>query len=429
VSTMPTPSPQRSNPIVWLLGSAVVALLALVVVLALNSRGRRGPDADGASDVSDTNDDDAQAVNGKKKGRRPKSHSGEKKPEPELDDDSEPPTPVARSGDKVKRDELTRQPKPPKKIDPDRITAAFQPGKTYEMILKGDAEGKGTNSSWGETVVVYSQFLFECAIDRTIESNDGDTLVELRHYKVVRNAVVDAKVEEVKLDFGWPGQMALTCLESVAPGSYVMFDSLQPFATDFAKNEYQKRLDQNAKVRGTVDSLSGKKVRLTFENGKGVTQVQPLGCDLNSDERDFIFATAVLADCFIMPNFELKAGETWTVDGQNLAGLIDPSLRGDTSGLITVGRRQDATTGSHPAAVLEITQGRVVIDSTTPKQYDIGTFTPRGKLVFDLEDEFVASADLTGTITIENCSRDHILYETSWRTKPEIKVTYTCKIR
>ena len=389
MSTMPTPPPQRSNPIVWLLGSAVVALFALVVVLALNSKG-----------CSDN----------KKPGKIP-------------------PTPVARSGDKVKRDELTRQPKPPKKIDPDRITAAFQLGKTYEMILKGDAEGKATNSSWGATVVVYSQFLFDCAIDRTIESNDGNKLVELRHYKVVRNAVVDAKVEEVKLDFGLPGQLTLNLLESVAPGSYVIFDSLQPFATDFAKNEYQKQLDQNAKVRGTVDSLSGKKVRLTSENGKGVTQIEPIECDLNSDERDFIFATAGFADCFIMPNLERKAGETWTVDGQNLAGLIDPSLRGDTSGLITVARRQDSTTGSHPAAVLEITQGRVVIDSTTPNQYDIGTFTPRGKLVFDLEDEFVASADLTGTITIEDCSRDHILYETSWRTTPEIKVTYTCKIR
>ena len=410
----PTPSPQRSNPIVWLLGAAVAALMALVLVLAFN----RG----GGEDDGDSGDG-----GGRKKSRQPtKITASDGSVEASGD---EPPTPVARSGDKVKREEVARPQKPPKKIDPDRITAAFQPGRTYEMVAKGNVLAKGTNSSWGETVIAFVQHMFECAVDRTIEANDGNTLVEVRHYRVVRNVQVDAKVEEVKLEFGWPGDLVLTCLESVVPGSYVMFESVKPFATDFAKGEYQRRLDENAKVRGTVDSLSGKKVRLTFENGKGVTQIEPIDCDLTQDERDFIFATAVLADCFIMPDLEIKPGATWSVDGQNLAGLIDPALRGDTSGMITVARREDAKAGAHSAAVLEITQGRVVIDSTTPEQYDIGTFTPHGKLIFDLEDQFVSSAELIGNISMENCSRDHILYETSFRAKPEITITYTCKIR
>ena len=71
----------------------------------------------------------------------------------------------------------------------------------------------------------------------------------------------------------------------------------------------------------------------------------------------------------------------------------------------------------------------MVIDSTTPEKYDIGTFSPRGKLLFDLEDQFVTSADLSGNISIENCSRDHILYETSFRAKPELKITYSCELR
>jgi hypothetical protein len=406
----PTPSPQRSNPIVWLLGAAVAALLALVLVLGINSCRREPPEP-------------------KARARKPQTISADGTTKKEEANDDESPTPVTRSGDKVKREEVARPQKPPKKVDPDRISAAFQPGRTYEMVVKGNVHAKGTNSSWGETVAVFVQYMSECAIDRTIETNDGNTLVEVRHYKVVRNVQVDAKVEEVKLEFGWPGDLVLTCLESVVPGSYVMFETAKPFAADFAKGEYQRQLDQNAKVRGTVDSLSGKKVRLTFENGKGVTQIEPIGCDLTPDERDYIFASAVLADCFIMPDLEIKPGTSWAVDGQNLTGLIDPALRGDTSGIITVARREDTKAGAHPAAVLEITQGRVVIDSTTPNQYDIGTFTPRGKLVFDLEDEFVASAELTGNVSIENCSRDHILYETSFRTKPEITITYVCKIR
>lgn len=391
-SESPAPPRQGPKPLVWLLGALVAALFMLVVVLILilwqqTSSTRGGSQEPGRTPVT------------------------------------------VKAGEKASREDLARPPKPPEKLNPDKISATFEPGRTYEMVVKGNVSAKGVNKSWGTATTVFVQYIFECAIDRTIESNSGDTLIEVRHYKVVRNAQVDAKVEEVAFDFGLPGDLVLGCLESYVPGSYVMFETIKPIAADLTRGAIQSQLDENAKVRGTVDSLSGKKVRLTFANGEGVTSIEPIGCDLSQDERDFIFASAVLADCLIMPDLEVKPGTTWPVDGQNLAGLIDPALRGDTSGTITIARREDAKSGSHEAAVLEITQGRVVIDSTTPQQYDIGTFTPHGKLVFDLEDRFVSSAELSGSVSIENCSRDHILYETSFRTKPEITINYTCKIR
>ncbi len=377
------PNP-RSNPVVWLLGALVAALIALVVVLAW----------------------------------RPAVTPPQSEPRK--------PTVVTHSGEAA----VIEEPKnPPKPIDPDRITGSLEVGRTYEMLLKGEVLAKGTDTAWGTSVVVFVQYLSECAIDRTIEANDGNTVTEVRHYKVVRNAQIDRKVEDVSWDFGAPGDLALICLESVLPGSYVILDTAQPFARNFVKSSYERELDQQAKVRGTVDSLSGKKVRLTFENGKGVTRIQPIGCDLTSDERDYIAATAVAAECFIMPDLKVKPGASWTVDGRNLSGLIDPTLRADTSGSVTIARREDTKRGMHPAAVLEISDGRIVIDSTTPERYDIGTFTPHGKLVFDLEDQFVESAELTGDILIERKSRDHLLFETSFKSKPEITITYTCKIR
>jgi hypothetical protein len=379
-------SSPRTNPIVYLLSLVVVALLAIVVMMMFRSGGGGRPPA-----------------------REPKV--------------------VAVSGEKAKREDAERPPPAPKPVKTDRLTGAAQPGKTYAMVLKGSADSRGTNRSWGETLVVYVQWVFECAIDRSIESNDGNRIVEVRHFKTVRSARVDSKIEEIGFDFGWPGELVLGCLDTVVPGSSVVLESLAPIAKELAKDQHQRFLDEQAKVSGAVDSLSGKRFRLTFENGKGVTQLEPIGCDLTDDERDFLLATAVLADCFIMPDLEGKIGAVWTVDAQNLAGLIDPSLRGQTSGSITVERKENSTAGSHQAAQLEITQGRVVIDSTTPEKYDIGTFSPRGTLLFDLEDQFVTSAELNGNISIENCSRDHILYETSFRAKPQLKITYSCGLR
>jgi hypothetical protein len=375
----------RSNPVVWLLGAMVAALIALVIMLMFRSvptpPGTPGPQG------------------------------------PEV---------VTRPGQEVVIEAPKKAPKP---IDQERITATLQAGRTYEMLLKGEVLAKGTDTAWGTSVIAFVQYLSECAVDRTIEKNDGNTIVEVRHYKVVRNVQVDRKVEEVSWDFGAPGDLALTCLESVLPGTTTVLGTVQPFAKKFVKSSYEWQLDEQAKVRGMVDSLSGKKVRLTFENGKGVTRIQPIDCDLTSSERDYIAATAVVADCFILPDAKLKPGASWAIDGQNLSGLIDPTLRGDTSGMVTVVRRDDTKRGMHLAAVLEISDGRVVIDSTTPEKYDIGTFTPHGKLYFDLEDQFVESAELTGYVSIERRSRDHFLFETSFKTKPEIAITYTCKIR
>ena len=380
------PSPTSRSPIVWLLGAVIALLLALLLVLLFQR-----PEGDGPGQSSKFR--------------------------------------TIKAGESMSRDELSNAPKAPKKIDPDRIAAVARVGRTYESLLKGSMDARASNREWGVTTTMFMQHLFECALDRTIEKNDGDTIVEVRHYKTIRSSVVTAEVEEVKFEFGTPGSFALDCLNFVQPGSSVVFETIQPLAVYFAKNAYQSQLDEYATVRGAVDSLSGKKVRITFTNGVGVARVEPIGFELNPDEYQFVFATAVLADYFIMPDQKIAPGANWSVDSDNFTGFLDPSLRGKASGAVTITRVENTTAGGHQAAVLEMNDGRIVIDSTTPKQYEIGKFIPRGRLIFDLEDEFVASGELAGDIDIRTVSRDHILFETRYETRPVIKVNYTCRLR
>ena len=339
------------------------------------------------------------------------------------------PTTVAGPGQVVPRVDVPRPPKPPEPVDSGRITGTAQVGKTYEMVIKGTTESEGTSKSWGIKTVIYMQWIFECAVDRFIESNDGNQIVETRLFKAVRSVRVDAKVKDIGFDFGLPGDLILGFLGTYDPDSFLIFETVAPFARLLSKSLLQSQLDEEAKVLGTVDSLNGKKVRLTFENGKGVTQIEPIGCSLTADERNYLFATAVLGDCFIMPDLKGKVGSKWNVDGQNLAGLIDPSLHGQTTGSVSIERTEDIKSGDQNVAQMRITAGSINIDSTTPEKYDIGKFVPRGILVFDLEKQFVQSAELTGDITIENCSRDHILFETRFQARPKLRVSYTCKMR
>lgn len=336
---------------------------------------------------------------------------------------------VVKAGETSKREESKASIAKPKKIEEDRIALTVKAGKTYEIVLKGDAKFRGRNKNWGMTTVVFMQWVFECACDRTIESNNGNTIVETREFKHVRSALVESKAENVSFDFGLPGYIILGCLDQFSPGTSLIFESLKPLASEIVKNVIQSNLDELAKIEAKVDSLTGKKVRITYENGKGVTQIQPIDCELTEEVRDFLLNTAVLGDCFILPDLKAKVGSTWPVDAANLAGMIDPSLRGQTKGSITIQREQDTQESGHKVAQLRIGSGGVKIDSSTAEETNIGTYIPKGTMLFDLVDQYVTKADLAGDIEIKSVSKNHILFETRFDTKPDIRISYFCKMR
>ena len=336
---------------------------------------------------------------------------------------------VAKAGESPKKTDSKSPPPAPKKVDEDRITGAVRVGKTYEMILKGDAKFRGRNKEWGMTTVVFMQWVFECACDRTIESNDGSKVVEIREFKRVRSALVESKVENVSFDFGLPGVLVLGCLDLYMPGTSLVFESIMPLASEVVRGRIQSDLDEKAKIEAKVDSLAGKKFRLIFENGKGVTDIRSIDCDLSEAHHDFLKGTAVIGDVFIVPDLKAKVGSGWSVDAANLAGLIDPSLRGQTKGSFSVQREQDVDTAGHKAAQLRISGGGVKIDSSTSEQTNIGTFTPKGTMLFDLDDQYVTKVDLTGDIDFKSVSKNHILFETRFDSKPDVKISYSCKMR
>ena len=320
----------------------------------------------------------------------------------------------------------------PRKInDPDRIKGALLKGRTYEVVLKGGFDGQVVDKEWGVKQTVSMAYQAEMNVERTIEENDGEVIVELRKFVTSRNVKLLADVDSVKVELGPRGTLVLGAIAYIAPRVTQVLATAKPIVEAILQPASQRAVTGKVtKAFGHVDSLSGKSVRITYRDGLGVESIQPVGCDLSASERAFIMKTAVLSDCYLMPNLKIAPGEPWNVDGSQLANFLDPSLRAFPAGQIEIVReKDDVHKGDEQYAVLKIQRGVVRLNATDASTNRVGEFTPKGRLNFNLTQGFVSDADMTGRFDIEEVSTDHILFETRFETHPIMQIQYTCKIR
>jgi hypothetical protein len=313
--------------------------------------------------------------------------------------------------------------------DPNRIKETLREGKTYSALLKAGFDARVEDKAWWRKEVINLAYLAEMQVDRTIEENDGKRVVELRHFVASRNVKLLCDVESATIDLGAPGVLLLGALASFKPEAGAVVVAAKPVADAFLRYGAQEVAQrETSKAVARVDTLSGKRVRITYVDGVGVESVDPVDCTLSAEERDFLVRTAVLSDCYIW-DLKRAPGERWRVDGSQLSGLIDPSLRGSTAGEIDFVRDADGEEDGRRYAVLRVAGGTLMVNSSDASTRRIGSFAPGGTLRYSLADKIVERATLAGRFTVEKVSTDHILFETSFRSRPTLKVEYSCSLR
>ena len=319
----------------------------------------------------------------------------------------------------------------PKRIDdPKRIKETLQVGKTYRTILKVGLEARVEDKDWGVKTITNLVYEAEMALDRTIKSNDGHRIVELRHFDNARSVKLLTDIEDVSIEFGPVGMLALGALDYLRPGTGATIVAAKPIAEAIlARGADEVAKSTATKAFAHVDSLSGKTVRITYIDGVGIESVEPVDCTLTDSERSFVNGSAVVSDYYIMPQLNIKVGGTWTIDGGQFGGFIDPSLRGVPSGEIVVVRDSNHTETGKEYATLRIQGGYLKINESDDKTRRIGTFTPRGSFKYSISDRIVESAALVGQMVIEQVSKDHLLFEASFKVRPKVTVNYSCKIK
>ena len=234
---------------------------------------------------------------------------------------------------------------------------------------------------------------------------------------------VACKLEDARIDLGPVGDLLIPKLQGQS--LKLLIDGLR---WSGVSPEQLLGLADAVKAFHKVDQLTGKKVRLTFVNGKGVNKVEAVKGEITPAEKDFHFASSLLSDSLIIPDVEIKIGNRWLVEGVNFANLIDPSLLARTSGEVTLERAPDYIIRNKTCRCLTVVEGQVLLDDSDPKSSRIGYFEPRGSLFFSPADQVIIEARLKGKGKLEKFSKDHLLFETRMRRLPELNVVYTCRV-
>jgi hypothetical protein len=179
-------------------------------------------------------------------------------------------------------------PPPPKRIgNPERIREVLQVGKTYESTLKVGLQASVLDADWGVRKTVTLNYVVENRTRRKVERNDGQTIVVL--YYVVESRVVKLLSEvDISFDLGQPGIRLLAALDgwlTAGQGTAVAI-AVAPLAEMILNEAGQAAVEQTvSKAVGMIDSLEGKKVRITYVDGEGVKSVEPVACSLDEAER------------------------------------------------------------------------------------------------------------------------------------------------
>lgn len=342
-------------------------------------------------------------------------------------------TPVAKSGEKVARPAEAPAP-PPAVGSPDLIRDVLQEGKTYEVITTAEITAPARDKQWGFERTIHVAYRAEMRMRRTIEKNDGHRVVELRHILEAVAVKVASKVD-VRFVPTEPGSLllagAIAFLDITITGggaSQLASTVIKGICVSYQAGTAYRLDEANTKVTAMVDSLRGKKVRLTFVDGQGVVELEPVDCELTEEERDLLMASAVVTDAYLLPNRKSQPGDTWDVDGSAFADFLPLSWRGVPQGKVSVRREKDFEDSGDMYALLRCYSGSIRVDATDKSRTRLASLRPRGELKYNITKGHIESGKLQATGTMEEASRDHLLFETRFETSPEVRFTYHCTI-
>jgi hypothetical protein len=324
--------------------------------------------------------------------------------------------------------------------DTDLVRQRLRPGKTYQTLLRGTIHSVGTDANWGVESVVGINYAFEAQVDREIVENDGQVIVEVRHFRDVRSVKIDTDLKDFRLKLGDARYPVLLAVASAWPEAAFVVAKLDGVSTKPVLDLLKALGVDPASITGIkprvfktftqFDGLTGKSVKIVYwnkEDRTGIIQLVPLEGDMTESEQFLHEHSALLSDALIFPE-KKEVGQSWKVAGKNFSNLIDPGLRAAVGGELELSRRADRTVDGKTLSVLMADAGRLELNSSEARQGQLGWFEPRGEMLFSPEDQVIVKAEMTGKGLLERVSRHHLLFKTEMKQSPELAVVYSCKV-
>lgn len=166
-----------------------------------------------------------------------------------------------------------------------------------------------------------------------------------------------------------------------------------------------------------LEAYEGLTAEYTYEAGEGLVDFQTKAT-LSKEKEDRVKNFSVYSEAYLLPDTDPNGPDEWDVDVKTIAHLLAPSNDLDVSGTLTL--KRDSTYGDETR--LKIVKGKVVFSGSTDKNQVLGTWAARGSLYYNLETHSIVEGNLTGEVSLERKSTDHVLFEKKFKTKPSYRV-------
>lgn len=342
-------------------------------------------------------------------------------------------------------------------VDNTRIKETYIPGKTYKTVIQTSIESRGSYANWGLTWDSNTIFIGEVVFYRDIESNDGNRLVVVQDFEAVKSLKLFTQVDNISLNLGTIGRTILDEVKSAVestvdltvagavelaaaaqglpPGTSAMaldfLNKLKPLPDKAVRNWVADvERDAKAKLFTEIGTLNGKKCRIVYESGVGVTGIEPIGCTLTEKEYSLIKDTAMISDIYLMKDEKSNEGDTWEIRGADLPAVLDPSISASLTGTLTAQRGKDKNVGDREnhRAVIRLRSGVLDLLNRDDKSEIAARWAPRGEFEYSFKDRIITSGRLTGDLSLVTSSLDHIIFQMKNTVTPKYEVTYHCEI-
>ncbi|HYT88665.1 MAG TPA: hypothetical protein VEL76_08150 [Gemmataceae bacterium] len=348
----------------------------------------------------------------------------------------------------IRSTELPNPPPPPPPPPPKaevRFKENLKAGKTYEVTTEMVFTMRGKHRDyWVIKADISMNYRAVAVVERKIEANDGQKIVELRTFKMVRATCLETplKLESVRIDLGLGGDI-------IVGGASILKPELAPVLAGGRKViegvelrgiANQIGLDQTILNRAdkvlvvtSMGRLEGKTVRLTYraEGDRGVV-VEAVTGDLTPEEYRFLAASVLPADAYLFPDMEVAKGASWQVDGGLFVGMIDPSLLARTEGKVALKRADEDrfVVGRKVKCIpVLVTSGNLNFVENTRKAAHVGNLRiQKGEMLFAPDQQMFIAGVLQGKGDVTIRSTDHVIFEARSDLAPQIFVSYKCKL-
>lgn len=316
----------------------------------------------------------------------------------------------------------------------------YEEGMFYRTIVTSTVQGQIEDKNWGLEKKVTLVHEGEVDLLREVKSVNKD------HTEVVVGLeILSARDLEVRLDLadatldippavGVLGKAAKKILFSGPSGAAA--DLATDKASEWLRSQEnrQKILSRlnfavtaatgkgieehllDAKLQ-PLEAYEGLTAEYTYEAGEGLVDFQTKAT-LSKAQEERMKNFSVYSEAYLLPDTDPDGPEEWDVDVRTIAHLLAPSDDLNVSGTLTF--KRESTYGDETR--LKIVKGKVVFSGATDKAQVLGTWAARGSLYYDLKTHTIIEGNLTGAVSLERRSTDHVLFEEKFKAEPTYRV-------